>query len=139
VSFELSQTFLLECAHTLHRNAPVSEATSSRRIHGHTYTVKVTISGDMGGNGMLLAKVGLQAVEVDLHWLGRACDGVRDLLDHRLLDEVEGLGAPTMEGMCVFIANQIAKNYPVHCVEISRAAGGSCRFTPPSASKGVKP
>ena len=130
MSFELSQTFLLECAHTLHRSVPVSEAVSSRRIHGHTYTAKVTISGDMGENGMLMARCGLQSVEVDLHWLGRACDGVRDLLDHRLLDEVEGLGAPTMESLCVFIANQISKTYPVHCVEISRANGGSCHYTP---------
>ena len=137
--FELSQTFSFDAAHTLKRHVSPEEAAGSRRIHGHTYTVKVTISGDMGDNGMLLAKVGLQSVEVDLHWLGRACDGVRELLDHRLLDEVEGLGAPTMESLCVFIAKQISKNYPVHCVEISRAAGGSCRYSPKAASEGAKP
>ena len=42
MSYEISQKFFFDAAHTLKRKI---EADSSRRIHGHTYNAEVTLSG----------------------------------------------------------------------------------------------
>ena len=45
---------------------------------------------------------------VDLGWVRQRVAQVRELLDHRLLDEVSDLGTPTIENLCSFIAQQFA-------------------------------
>jgi len=42
MSYELSQRFYFDAAHTLQRSI---DADSSKRIHGHTYHAEVCISG----------------------------------------------------------------------------------------------
>ena len=57
--------------------------------------------------------------------------GIRDQLDHHFLDEVSGLGAPTLENLCVFIFAQVHKQVPqVSAVAVSRAAGDRCVYRP---------
>lgn len=132
MSFELSQSFIFEAAHTLHRTVPLGEYQASRRIHGHTYTAVVTIKGERGASGMLqVRKPGKRIAwqTVDLFVLKEAIEKVRARLDHHFLDEVEGIGPATLENLCVFIADQIAM--PVNSVTVSRQAGDSCRYTPP--------
>ena len=88
---ELSQRFYFEAAHTLERSI---DAEGSRRIHGHTYHAEVTLLGNPDpASGML----------VDLAYLRREVERLRDRLDHRFLDEVAGLGPATLENLCAFI------------------------------------
>lgn len=95
MKFELSQKFYFDAAHTLQRAV---EAEGSKRIHGHTYSVEVTISGEQDpATGMVL----------DLGFLRQEIALVREMLDHHLLDEVAGIGTPTLENLCAFIANQL--------------------------------
>lgn len=126
--FELSQSFMFDAAHTLTRNVPLVEFQPSRRIHGHTYTATVTLRGTKGADGMLeffrLPKN--KKTSVDLFYLRKALDEVRDMLDHHFLDEVEGLGVATMENLCEFIFNQVKAKYPVVRVEVARASGDRC-------------
>lgn len=126
--YELSQTFSFDAAHTLTRTVPLIEFEPSRRIHGHTYTACVAVRGTKGSDGMLeffrLPKNKKQSV--DLFYLRKALDQVRDLLDHRLLDEVEGLGAATMENLCEFIYLRLKGTFPVMRVTVSRASGDAC-------------
>ncbi|RZL53396.1 MAG: 6-carboxytetrahydropterin synthase [Variovorax sp.] len=83
--FTLSQRFFFDAAHTLRREM---EAEGSRRIHGHTYHAEVSVSGvPDAATGMV----------IDLGILRRHLDDVRERLDHHLLDEVPGLGVPTLE------------------------------------------
>lgn len=125
---ELSQSFSFDAAHTLTRTVPLAEFEPSRRIHGHTYTAKVTLRGTKGADGMMeffrLPKNKRQSV--DLFYLRTLLAEVRDQLDHRFLDEVAGLGAPTMENLCEFIFNQVKVKYPVVRVSVSRASGDEC-------------
>ncbi|MFT4099603.1 MAG: 6-carboxytetrahydropterin synthase [Burkholderiaceae bacterium] len=89
--YELRQSFFFDAAHTLQRRI---EADASRRIHGHTYHVDVCVSGPKDpASGMV----------VDLGFVRAAIARLRDRLDHRLLDEVDGLGPPTLENLCAFI------------------------------------
>ncbi|MGO4396188.1 6-pyruvoyl tetrahydropterin synthase family protein [Variovorax sp. M-6] len=96
MKFEISQRFFFDAAHTLHREI---EAESSARIHGHTYNAEVAVAGAVNPEtGMV----------VDLGQLRLAINNIRDRLDHRMLDDVPELNAPTLENLCVFVARLIA-------------------------------
>jgi 6-pyruvoyltetrahydropterin/6-carboxytetrahydropterin synthase len=122
--FELSQSFYFEAAHTLRRPAAErTEAKGSRRIHGHTYNAEVTLRGERdAATGMLL----------DLAVLRAAIAEVRTQLDHHFLDEVEGLGAPTLENLCVYIHDRIAARVSgVYAVSVQRKSSGDrCVYKP---------
>lgn len=120
--FELSQTFSFDAAHTLKRHVSPEEAAGSRRIHGHTYTAEVIVAGErQADSGMVVDLAVLRAVIAD----------VRSQLDHHFLDEVAGLGAPTLENLCVFIYAQVHQHLPQVCaVAVSRAAGDRCVYRP---------
>lgn len=119
-TFYLSRSFTFDAAHTLIRDVPIEQYEASQRIHGHSYTATVTVCGKRNGRGML----------VDLHDFDRALSVARAALDHRFLDHVEGIGPATIENLCVFIHAKVAPLLPrVVAVEVSRAAGDSCRAT----------
>jgi 6-pyruvoyltetrahydropterin/6-carboxytetrahydropterin synthase len=68
---------------------------------------------------------------VDLALLRQAIEEVRDQLDHRLLDEVQGLGPATLENLCRFIHEHLGRpDWRVVSVEVGReASGDSCRLS----------
>ena len=89
--FEISKQFWFEAAHTLEREV---ETEPSRRVHGHSYRAEVMLRGTPDArSGMIM----------DLTLLERILREARDGLDHRLLDDVPDLGAPTMENLAVWI------------------------------------
>ena len=116
MNYELSQRFIFEAAHTLRRE---HEADSSRRIHGHTYRAQVTVGGVPDARSGMV---------VDLALLRQAIEQVRGQLDHRFLDDVQGLGAATLENLCRFIHDRIGRpDWRVVSVEVGRdATGDSC-------------
>ena len=121
MTLELSQAFFFEAAHTLARDYGGG---TSHRIHGHTYHVEVTVRGERDPKtGMVL----------DLAVLRAHIETVRKVLDHRLLDEVEDLGVPTLENLSMFIARRLrALEARVVAVKVWReASGDSCRFLLP--------
>ncbi len=120
--FELSQTFSFDAAHTLKRHVSPEEAAGSRRIHGHTYTAEGFVRGPrQAESGMV----------VDLAVLRGLIAEVRSQLDHHFLDEVAGLGAPTLENLSVFIYDRVKAQMPqVSGVAVSRAAGDRCLYRP---------
>lgn len=120
MTFEISQRFFFDAAHTLRREI---DSGSSARIHGHTYHAEVTVAGTPDASGMV----------IDLGCLRRELDPVRAALDHRLLDEVQGLGAPTLENLCSFIARQLLPAFPsLSRVRVWReSVGDACLLTLP--------
>jgi len=112
-TYELSQRFYFEAAHTLIREI---ETESSRRIHGHTYEAEVTVRGQPD------PKTGMV---IDLAILREHIQAVRHLLDHQFLDEIEGLGPPTLENLCAFILEKLG--HKLEClasVSVWRQASG---------------
>jgi len=91
MQFTVHQRFFFDAAHTLER---AIETESSRRIH-----VRGPRNPD---NGMV----------IDLGHLRARLELLRDQLDHHFLDEVPGLGKPTLENLCLFIANALADLEP---------------------------
>ena len=119
--FEISKQFRFEAAHTLDR---AIETDASRRIHGHSYRAEVTLRGEPDATtGMIM----------DLGLLQRALDAARDALDHRLLDDVEGLGPATLENLAQWIWAKVAPA----CSELAVVAvyrdseGDTCRYFGP--------
>jgi 6-pyruvoyltetrahydropterin/6-carboxytetrahydropterin synthase len=113
MKYELSQKFYFEAAHTLHRSI---DAQGSRRIHGHTYHAEATVEGFTDPNtGMV----------VDLGYLREAIAQVRALLDHQLLDEIQGLGPATLENLCRFLHAELSKRVSnLKAVSVERPASG---------------
>ena len=81
-------------------------------MHGHTYHAEIRVRGTPDpATGMVL----------DLGLLRSEADKIRALLDHRMLDTIEGLGRPTLENLCAFIARQVrAAQLPVSAVAVWR-------------------
>lgn len=120
MKYELSQTFFFEAAHTLRRQVEVEP---SLRIHGHTYVAEVCVGGTPDPvSGMV----------VDLALLRRSIAVLREALDHRFLDHVEGLGPATLENLSAYIWRAMLREYPTQLqwVEVRREVSGDrCRVT----------
>jgi 6-pyruvoyltetrahydropterin/6-carboxytetrahydropterin synthase len=62
---------------------------------------------------------------VDLGFVRRELAALRDRLDHRFLDEVEGIGPATLENLCAFIARELQPSMPLLVrVSVFRPASG---------------
>ena len=116
--FEISKQFRFEAAHTLERQVEIE---SSRRIHGHSYRAEVVLRGEPDpSSGMVM----------DLALLQQALEGARDGLDHRLLDDVPGLGPATMENLARWIWDIVVP----HCPGLARvsvfrdSSGDTCTY-----------
>ena len=74
-------------------------AAENRRLHGHSFYAEVTLRGEPDPATGFLRDFG----EVDA-----ALKAIRETLDHRLLNEIEGLGTPTLENLAryIFVARQ---------------------------------
>lgn len=116
MNFELSQKFYFEAAHTLHREI---DTEGSRRIHGHTYHAQVFVRGIPDPATKMI---------VDLGFLRKEIERVRELLDHRFLDEVPDLRPATLENLCAFIFKEISDAVPnISKIRVERTASGdSC-------------
>jgi 6-pyruvoyltetrahydropterin/6-carboxytetrahydropterin synthase len=122
--YELSQRFFFNAAHTLHR---AYDAQGSRRIHGHTYHAEISVSGEPAHSSGMVTDLGL---------LQAAITNIRPKLDHQFLNEVPGLGIPTLENLCLFIWKEVSSvvpNISQVCVE-RQATGDRCVFRPSAQS-----
>jgi 6-pyruvoyltetrahydropterin/6-carboxytetrahydropterin synthase len=122
---ELTQEFGFDAAHYLGEGAP-----ENARLHGHSFYVEVTLRGDPDpATGFLR----------DLGEVKRALDVIRETLDHRLLNEVDGLGTPTLENLTRFIFERAKKTLPeVVRVKIKRPSyGQSCVYEKPTTQARV--
>ncbi|ABQ31947.1 6-pyruvoyl trahydropterin synthase family protein [Acidiphilium cryptum] len=115
---EITKEFRFEAAHTLQRQIA---AEASRRIHGHSYRATVTLRGAPDASGMLM----------DFGRLGQHLAAIREALDHRFLDEVEGLGPATLENLARFIWTRLATSCPgLARVAVFRdSEGESCAYS----------
>lgn len=118
MSVEITQQFGFDAAHYL-GHAP--EGHPNRRMHGHSFYAEVTLRGapdpDMGWIRDL--------EEVNAH-----LKTIRDGLDHQLLNEIEGLGTPTLENLARYIFRQAKAVMPETCrVTLRRPSyGQSCTY-----------
>jgi 6-pyruvoyltetrahydropterin/6-carboxytetrahydropterin synthase len=114
---EVSQEFYFEAAHTLVRD---HETDSSRRFHGHTYNAEVTVRGEQDPRTGMVIDLAVLRAHIDL---------IKQMLDHRNLNEIDGLSTPTLENLAVFIAHRAQELEPrVAAVRVWRSASGDGCF-----------
>ncbi len=101
--------FQFEAAHFL---PGAAAGTANARIHGHSFRARVVIDGEPNaGTGYVF------------HFddLAKAIAETQDALDHRLLNEVDGLSAPTLERIAMWIWNRLANQVPgLSEIQVSR-------------------
>lgn len=99
-TFEVSRAANFEAAHHL---APKDPAHPYGRLHGHSFRVEIGVSGVVKPDEDWVA---------DFAHVGDVLASVTDILDHSYLNEIEGLELPTLERICVWIADRIAADLP---------------------------
>jgi 6-pyruvoyltetrahydropterin/6-carboxytetrahydropterin synthase len=97
---ELMKRFRLQSAHKL----PDDEDPAERRLHGHCFFVEVVVEGPLD------ERLGWV---VDFADLKTAFAPVFAALDHRLLNEIEGLQNPTADEIARWIFEQLAPTLPL--------------------------
>ena len=96
----LTRSYRFEAAHRLPR---VPEGHRCARMHGHGFRLEVTVEGEVGaGSGWVL----------DYADIDRVVDPVVEALDHRCLNDVEGLDNPTSEVLARWIWDRAAPGLP---------------------------
>ena len=118
--FEIVKEFGFEAAHTFGHKPAGHENT---RVHGHSFKVEVALSG---------AQDPVSGCVVDFEDVAKAVATVRGQLDHHFLNDVPGLGTPSLENIARWIAGQLRAVLPqVTSVTVRRPSlGESCRFDP---------
>jgi 6-pyruvoyltetrahydropterin/6-carboxytetrahydropterin synthase len=114
---EITQQFSFDAAHYL----GAAPADSNRRIHGHSFYAEVTLRGQPDpASGWLR----------DFGEISAALKVIHEILDHRLLNELPQLGAPTLENLALFIFREAKQRLPEVCrVRLSRPSlGQSCSY-----------
>ena len=106
-----------------HRLPNVPEGHKCARLHGHSFRVEVHVTGP---------------VDPELGWvvdfadIGVAFQPVHDALDHRLLNEVDGLENPTSENLAVWIWDRLtAGGLPVSRVYVRETCNAGCVYDGP--------
>jgi queuosine biosynthesis protein QueD len=100
VTMELYKEFSFDSAHFL---PFVDENHKCRRVHGHTYVVRLYVSGDLDP---VLGWV------VDFAVIKDVWRPLEEKLDHRLLNDIPGLENPTAENIAIWIWRQVKPQLP---------------------------
>jgi 6-pyruvoyltetrahydropterin/6-carboxytetrahydropterin synthase len=120
--WELTKSFRFEAAHSL-PGTTFGEA--SEEIHGHSFRAEVTVRGTPDP---------LSGMVQDLGLLERSLGAVHKMLDHKMLNKVEGLGPPTLENLSRFVWERLEHAGKLTRVSIHRdSCGESCTYYGPQA------
>jgi len=113
---EITQQFGFDAAHFLGGGAA-----RNRRMHGHSFYVEVTLAGEQD------EKTGWVR---DLDEVNAVLKDIREELDHCLLNEIDGLGPPTLENLARHIFRRARAKLPEVCrVKLARPSyGQSCVY-----------
>lgn len=100
---DLVKTFRFEAAHLLPN---VAADHKCRRLHGHSFRVDVHLRGPVGErSGWVVDFADVTAAWAPLH----------DALDHRYLNDVDGLDNPTSENLALWVWERLAPTLPGLC------------------------
>lgn len=116
--------FTFEAAHFL-PSAPPGHPNA--RVHGHSFRVRVAVEGEPDPEtGIVLHFADMEA----------ALDEARTALDHGLLNDVEGLDAPTLERLATWLWDRLHNKLPgLAEIAVSRdTCREGCVYTGPNGA-----
>ena len=120
MSVEIVKEFAFDAAHFL---PTAAEGHPYRRMHGHSFSAEVALAGTPDPvSGWL----------VDFAIIEAALAALRDRLDHRVLNDITGIGVPTLENLAAWIYGELAAILPgLTRVTVRRPSSGeSCTYRP---------
>lgn len=97
---EIFKEFTIEAAHWL-PNVP--EGHKCRRMHGHSFRIQVSVEGPVD------ARLGWV---MDFADIKAAFEAIEDQIDHRCLNDVQGLENPTSENLARWIWSRLTPALP---------------------------
>ncbi len=119
MTLELSYRFAFDAAHRFD-HFPAGHP--NRGVHGHSFQAEICVRG---------APDPRTGFVVDFATLETVCERAREHLDHRMLNEIEGLENPSLENLCVWIWRRTAGELPgLARVTVRRESSGqSCSYS----------
>ena len=115
---DVFKVFQIEAAHRL-PNLP--EDHKCFRLHGHSFRIEIHVSGDVGEKSGWV---------MDFADIKRAFDPLFEQLDHRYLNEINGLENPTSENLARWIWHNLIKNLPqMSKVVVCETCTAGCVYT----------
>lgn len=110
--------FQIEAAHYL-PNLPAEH--KCRRMHGHSFRIEVHVSGDLDQD---------RGWVMDFADIGEAFKPLFERLDHRLLNDVEGLENPTSENLARWVWARLEDELPgLAKVVVQETCTAGCVYT----------
>lgn len=119
---EIAKDFTFEAAHLL-PNVP--EGHKCARLHGHSFGVTIAVEGSVGEtSGWVMDFADLKVAWAPLH----------DELDHRHLNDIDGLANPTSEILAIWIWDRLVGPLPqLSRVTVQETCTSRCTYTGPAA------
>ena len=114
---EIFKEFTFEAAHFL-PNVP--DGHKCRRLHGHSYSVRIYVSGPIGDSSGWV---------MDFADIKQAFKPIYDQLDHYFLNEIPGLENPTAENIARWIWQQLKPAIPaLSAIEMKETCTSGCVY-----------
>lgn len=114
---EIYREFGFESAHALPH---VPDGHKCARMHGHSFRVRVSIEGPVGERtGWVMDFADLKA----------AVEPAIDALDHRVLNDIDGLENPTSENVARWLWDRVVEDLPgLSAVEVRETCTSGCVY-----------
>lgn len=110
---EISKDFTFEAAHYFEHKP---DAHPFKRMHGHSFAGTVTLAGHPNDEAGWIK---------DFWEIEDALKAVIDTIDHRLLNEIDGLEKPSLEALARYVFDRLEPALPgLVAVEIRRPSCG---------------
>ena len=115
---EIFKEFSIEAAHWL-PNVP--EGHKCRRLHGHSFRIGLHVSGPLDPHlGWVM----------DFAEIKTAFAAIEDQIDHRCLNEVEGLANPTSENLARWLWVRLKPRLPaLSRIVVRETCASGCTYT----------
>lgn len=122
---DLFKIFQIEAAHRLPQ---VPDGHKCARLHGHSFRIEVHARGDVD------ARLGWV---MDFADIKAAFAPIYDALDHRCLNDVEGLENPTSENLARWIWDALKPRLPALCrILVHETCTSGCAYAGPDRETG---
>ena len=74
------------------------------KLHGHTYNIKIYVKGPVDEKTGFV----IDAFDIDKYF-----NKIHSQIDHKVLNDIQGLENPTSENICIWIWDKLIKDLPI--------------------------
>ncbi|NHK28716.1 6-carboxytetrahydropterin synthase QueD [Parvularcula flava] len=115
----IAKSVTFDAAHYL---SLASDERPYSRMHGHSFRLTVELEGEPDP---------VTGWVEDFGDINDALSDIHEQLDHRLLNEIEGLSVPTLENICMWVADKLKARFAgLARVVVERPSNGeACTYT----------